>query len=185
MFRIVFACLLAAGLAGCAEKKAPEVAQEAPPPPAAPLPAHAAPVCVKPTEKAAFDVASLKSELMVTAISCQSQDKYNVFVKRFRPDLQGNEKALNGYFNRSYGRRGIQERDDYITALANALSQDGLRSGTNFCERNIGLFDEVLALKGGRELPTYASSKTLFQPLTITDCPATQANISPSKKKKK
>jgi hypothetical protein len=122
---------------------------------------------------------------MVTAISCQSQDKYNAFVNRFRPDLLGNEKALNGYFSRSYGRRGIQERDDYITALANALSQDGLRSGTNFCQRNMAMFDEVLALNGA-DLPKYASSKALFQPLTVTGCPATEvASTPPAKNKKK
>ena len=34
------------------------------------------------------------------------------------------------------------------------------------------MFDEVMALKDGKELPMYAAGKSLVQPITLTDCPA-------------
>ena len=133
--------------------------------------------CARPIEKTAFDVAGLKSQLMVTAISCQLEDKYNVFVTRFRADLVQHEKALNSYFQRANGRRAQQEHDDYITQLANSQSQTAIKSGTLFCMKNTGMFDEVMALKDGKDLPTYAAGKTLTQPIVFTDCPAPAAKV--------
>jgi hypothetical protein len=173
MLRIALACAVAAGLAGCAEKpkEAPAV-RAAASTVAPPLPATNAPICAKPPEKAAFDLASLKSELMVTAISCKTEERYNAFIMRFRPDLVGAEKNLTGFFGRAYGRRATQEHDDYITSLANAQSQDGIRAGTEFCTQTGPMFDEVMDLKNGSELTRYASSKPLFQPLTVAECQA-------------
>lgn len=130
----------------------------------------AAQSCARPPEKAAFDVAGLKSQLMVTAISCQAEEKYNAFVMRFRPDLVGTEKTLTSYFNRTFGRRGQQEHDDYITSLANAQSQSGIRSGTLFCQQNVSLFDEVMALRSGADLSTLAAGKGLTQPVALIEC---------------
>jgi hypothetical protein len=130
-------------------------------------------------EKIAFDLAGLKSELMVTAISCQIEEKYNAFVVRFRSDLQGGEKGLNSYFNRTAGRRAQQAHDDYITSLANTQSQDGLRQGADFCGKNRTMFDEVMALKTSRELADYAAGKGLAQAIDVVECPP-----PPSKKLK-
>ena len=44
----------------------------------------AAKPCAKPADVTAFDVAGLKSKLMVTALTCNQQDRYNDFVQRFR-----------------------------------------------------------------------------------------------------
>jgi len=126
--------------------------------------------CTRPADRAAFDVASLKSQLMVTALTCDERDKYNDFVMRFRPDLMRQERALQGYFARVFGSRGQQQHDDYITLLANAQSQAGLRDGTLFCQRNAGLMDEVLALPDGASLSQYAAAKELEQPVDLTDC---------------
>lgn len=180
--RILIATLLVAGLAACAEKPKPNTAA-APPAPAAaaPLPAQPARMCAKPAEKQAFDVAGLKSQLMVTAISCQHEERYNSFVGKYRGQLQASEKALNGYFSRSFGRTATQEHDNYITALANAESQDGLKHGTDFCQKNMAMFDEVMALKDGTQLAQYSESKSLFQPLIVSECPA--APPPPPKKK--
>jgi hypothetical protein len=128
--------------------------------------------CARTPEKAAFDVVGLKSELMVTAISCQAEERYNSFVARFRSDLNRHERALNIYFDRTAGRRASQQHDDYITSLANAQSQDGLKRGTLFCAEHIGLFDEVMALKDGKDLSGYASGKSLVQPIDLVECPA-------------
>ncbi len=127
--------------------------------------------CARATEKAAFNVAGLKSELMVTAITCQAQEKYNSFVARFQRELVSQERALSGYFARTAGRHANQEHDDYITSLANSESQDGIKQGTLFCDQHLSLFDEVLALKDGKDLSTYAAGKELAQPIVLEDCP--------------
>lgn len=131
----------------------------------------AAAQCAKTVEKTAFDVTGLKSQLMVTAISCHAQDRYNAFVMRFRSDLVSFEKSLNSYFGRTFGRRATQEHDDYITSLANTQSENGLKRGTLFCQENISLFDEVMVLKSNTDLPTYAASKSLIQPISLVTCP--------------
>jgi hypothetical protein len=135
--------------------------------------AAAAQGCAWPPERSAFDVAGLKSQLMVTAISCKMEERYNAFVMRFRPDLVKQERTLNAYFDRSFGRRATAEHDDYITSLANSQSQTGIRAGTLFCQQNAGLFDEVMALKNGGELPMLAASKTLSQPMALVECAST------------
>jgi hypothetical protein len=131
--------------------------------------AAAAP-CAKPVDVTALDVASLKSKLMVTALTCNEQARYNDFVQRFRSDLMTHERALHAYFVRLFGGRAQREHDDYITSLANTQSQNGIRQGTLFCQRNVGTFTEVLALTKGADLPAYAASKQLAQPTEIVAC---------------
>jgi hypothetical protein len=134
--------------------------------------AAAAQPCARPADLTALEVASLKSKLMVTAITCSQQDRYNDFVQRFRSDLMTHERALQAYFARTFAGHGQREHDDYITSLANTLSESGIRQGTLFCQQNVGLFNEVLALTKGSELATYAASKQLPQPVDIVACPA-------------
>jgi hypothetical protein len=131
--------------------------------------------CARAPEKAAFNVAGLKSELMVTAITCQAQEKYNSFVARFQRELVSQERALSAYFARTAGRHASQEHDDYITSLANSESQDGIKQGTLFCDQHLGLFDEVLALKDSKDLSGYAATKEMAQPIALVDCPAPPA----------
>ncbi len=129
--------------------------------------------CARPTDLTALDVASLKSKLMVLAITCNQQDRYNDFVQRFRSDLMAHERALHAYFVHAFGGgRAQREQDDYITSLANTQSQSGIRQGTLFCPQNVSLFAEVLALTKGSELPAYAASKRLEQPTDVAACPA-------------
>jgi hypothetical protein len=118
----------------------------------------------------ALDIAGLKSKLMVTAITCNQQDLYNQFVQRFRSDLMVHEHNLHAYFVRIYGGRAQREHDDYITSLANTLSENGIRQGTLFCQQNAGIFPEVLSLGKGGDLPGYAASKAFPQPITVTAC---------------
>lgn len=138
--------------------------------------------CMKPVEKTAFDLAGLKSELMVTAIACQAEDQYNSFVARFRSDLQGGEKVLNSYFYRTAGRRAQQAHDDYITSLANAQSQDGLKQGDQFCGKHMPMFADVLALKGSKDLTAYAANQGIVQSIDVAECPPPPA--PPAKKVK-
>lgn len=134
--------------------------------------------CVNPAEHTAMDVSWLKSQLMVTAITCKQEDKYNAFVQRFRPDLVNADKALASYFNRAHGRRGTAQRDDYITNLANSQAQTNLRQGSAFCDRSGGMLDEVQQLRTSSELADYAAAKGLAQPIAVTACGAGAATTT-------
>ena len=131
----------------------------------------AAQPCARPADLTAFDVASLKSKLMVTAITCNQQDRYNDFVVRFRSELMTHERALHAYFSRAFGGRAQREHDDYITSLANTQSESGIQQGTLFCQQNVGVFAEVLALTKGADLSGYAAGKQLPQPMQLVACP--------------
>jgi len=132
--------------------------------------------CLRPPERAAFDAAGLKTQLMIVALTCDVRERYNAFINRFRGELATHERALQGYFNRSFGGRGQQQHDDYITSLANNQSQSGLRDGTLFCQRHVALFDEVLGLPNGATLTNFAAARPMVQAMDVTPCaePATR-----------
>ncbi len=183
---------LVALLAACAKEAPP------PPPPVAyvppPLPEPpAAPWCVRPAERTAFSVAALKSNMMVAAISCRAEEKYNAFVTRYRPSLVQQEKTAETYFTRNDKRRWQQTRDEYVTGLANAQTQRAVVLGDQFCARTLGEFDEVMALTKPEDLPNFAETKTqsIPQALKFAECPpepaapVKAAAPAPTKKKKK
>ena len=132
--------------------------------------ASAAP-CAKAPDVTAFDIAGLKAKLMVTAITCNQQEQYNTFVVQFRKDLMVQEHNLHSYFVRIFGGRAQREHDDYITSLANTQSERGIQQGTFFCQQNVGMFTEVMAITKGTDLPAYAASKSLPQPIDVVACP--------------
>ncbi len=130
----------------------------------------AAQACVNPREKAAFDLRALQTHLMVGALSCDMHDRYNTFVTRFQSDLAGAHRTLTGYFNRAHGARGQRDLNAYITALANAQSQEGIRHGNMFCARVAPMFDRVLASSGGNDLAALAAQANLPQAYAVTPC---------------
>lgn len=125
--------------------------------------------CARPAEHAAFDMAALKSALMVTALTCHAEDRYNQFVTRYRADLLKAERALGAYFSRS--QAGRKAFDDYITSLANAQSEAEISLGAAICEQRLPIYDRVMAL-GTTELPRFAGTQAMPQPKPVQDCPA-------------
>jgi len=128
--------------------------------------------CTHPEDRTAFDIEGLKSELMVTALACKQQDKYNQFMHAYQPDVAREEKDLGLYFKRVYGRQYQKAYDDYISNLANVQEQDGLKAGSVFCDNLPNMFDEVMSLHSGAELPDYAQSQEIAQPITFSTCAA-------------
>ncbi|GBQ09613.1 hypothetical protein [Swaminathania salitolerans] len=126
----------------------------------------------------AFNVQGLKSELMVTALSCNAQERYNAFVAKFRPKLTAEEERLNTYFKSAYGRGAQRAHDDYITQLANVQSEGGLKAGTIFCQQRVAMFDEVDALEDGADLAHYADAKDVIQPASFETCSAPDSGKS-------
>lgn len=138
----------------------------------------AAAQCVRPDDSSAFEVTGLKTRLMVTALTCQVDSKYNEFVTRYKPQLTNEDRNLNSYFSRLNSRSSAKMRDDYVTQLANSESQVGTRQGTLFCSHNLPIFDEVMALRDGTELVSYAAAKSVEQPAGIGGCQATSATTA-------
>jgi len=132
--------------------------------------AQAAPTCGESPTHEAFNVQGLKSELMVTALSCSAQDRYNAFVTKFRPKLAEEEGRLDRYFRSNYGRAASRQRDDYVTQLANVQSKGGVQAGTVFCAQRMQMFDEIDALKDGADLSHYAEGKDIAQPESFESC---------------
>ena len=130
----------------------------------------AAAQCVRPADVTALDVIGLKTNLMVTALTCNADSRYNAVVTKYRPELVNQDKALTGYFSRAHGRQARTRQDDYVTQLANSQSQAGIKQGSLFCNRNLPTFDEVMALRSGAELADYAAAKSVSQPINVSNC---------------
>ncbi|HTW27141.1 MAG TPA: hypothetical protein VME92_08445 [Acetobacteraceae bacterium] len=136
---------------------------------AGPLRVGAAPRCENPQNEASFDVLALRSELMVLATACNDSSGYNEFVNRYKPELADNEHEISAYFSRTYGRRGQQMHDAYVTNLANSQA-DGLQTmGTDFCPHTRLIVDEVMALPSATDLSAYAAGKDLV-PASLGAC---------------
>jgi len=125
--------------------------------------------CLPPQERAAVEVAALRSELMVLATGCHDDNGYNAFIRKFQAELMSNEKAISEIFKHKYGRRGQQEHDQFTTDLANAESSAGMHLGTDFCDHNGMIVQEVLALRSANELASYAAGKDLV-PASLSVC---------------
>jgi hypothetical protein len=142
--------------------------------------ATAAESCKNPQDRDIFELAALKSEAMVLATSCHEEERYNAFVQRFKAALQANEHAFDAYFKREFGRSAQTEHDAYVTNLANAQSDVGLKEGTDFCPHTEAMFDEVMAVPTAQELPEYAAGKDLV-PANLGDCVAPEPVASRSR----
>ncbi len=139
-----------------------------------------APTCEFPADRAAFEIEGLKSQLMVTALACKQQDKYNTFMSRYQPDVARVEQSLTAFFKRSYGKQSQKAYDEYITNLADVQEQDGLKAGTALCDNLPAMFDEVMSLHDSSELHDYVNSKVIAQPIDFHQCtgapPATSSH---------
>jgi hypothetical protein len=143
--------------------------------------------CTSLSDQSAFEVQALRSELMVLATGCHDDDRYNAFIRRFQADLQGNERAINAYFQHRYGRAGQTEHDRFVTDLANAISRQGSDLGGDFCPRNGMIFHEVLALQSATELADFAAGKNLV-PASVEICapmPSSAATVRKAVTKRK
>lgn len=128
--------------------------------------------CLYDSDRAAFDIEGLKSQLMVTAETCkgQAQDNYSAFIVHYRPAIASAEGVLHAYFNRAYGKAGSKQYDEYMTQLADNQEDVGLKAGTAYCDNLNAMFDEVMSLHDSSELHDYSNSKMLYQPVSFETC---------------
>lgn len=119
----------------------------------------------------------LKTDMMVAALTCHLQGRYNTAVLRFRPIMAGHDRALLGWFQEAFGTDpGTERHDAYITDLANGRSQQA-RSMIGNCAQATRLFSGVLALRGQAQLDSYATKNLAEHPLVA--CPVKAAENAP------
>jgi hypothetical protein len=135
-------------------------------------PAFAQTACLQPAERAAFDVRALQSQVMVVALACGEQDQYNAFVTRHSRELGSAFRTISTSYRRAGGQKAV---DGYITNLANAQSQDGIRQGTNFCANARPMLQAAVAAPTETGLAEVAKANNLSNPHGRPDCPATPA----------
>ncbi len=133
-------------------------------------------------EQPVFNIEALKSEMMVLATACHDNSQYNAFIQRYQPQLMANEHALDNYFRHSFGRRGQTEHDAYVTSLANAQSDEGLKQGTDFCPRSEAIFGQAMALEGPTELASFAAGQDLV-PASLGSCQTTPEAPAPTRRR--
>ena len=127
--------------------------------------------CASEEQQRMFELSALKTELMVVATTCDTEDAYNAFIRRYQSDLSRNDMAVIQHFTGRDRRAGQRANDAFVTNLANARAQEANRVGADYCARNAMLFREVMALPSAAELAPYAAAKDLL-PATLGNCTA-------------
>jgi hypothetical protein len=127
-------------------------------------------ICASPTEKAAFDSRVLQNELMVAALTCGEAARYNVFVTKFQPELTAHGKMVKSYFDRTYGKRGEHELNQFMTRLANAATMRRMQmSMHDYCVSAVGLFNAATSVEP-TNLVAFASQTTFVSNSGIQSC---------------
>jgi hypothetical protein len=127
--------------------------------------------CVPASERAAFDVRALQSQLMVAALTCNRDADYNAFVRKFQRDLAGSYNTIQGHFRRTAGGGHQRALDGFITQLANEQSQDGIRQGSQFCPNVTPLFQVALAQPNVASLAELTVDRNVLNPMSAPACP--------------
>lgn len=137
--------------------------------------------CVQPSERAAFEVRALQSQLMVAALACQKDADYNAFVRKFQGELAGSYRDIQGHFRRTAGNGHQRALDGFITTLANEQSQDGIRAGSHFCPLVTPLFQQALTQSSVQGLADLAVERNVLNPLATPACPPPAPRATPAR----
>jgi hypothetical protein len=150
------AALAALALGGCAEPPKPqEAAFVRAPRPLVPTPPKA---CAASTEMAALQSRVLLSDLMVSALSCNEQPRYNAFVTKYKTDIGKEGATLQAFFQKAYGGAGRTQMNRFVTDLANNSSNYSLEHIGLYCQETGKTFDALLA-SNPSSLATYAAQQ--------------------------
>lgn len=108
----------------------------------------------------AFNVISLKSALMVAALSCEDQAKYDAFMSAFQPYILSEQHVMDAYFYKASGPySGRQMEDNFITLLANNQSISGIGQGRTFCLNSQAEYTAVAAMKTPDQLDRFVTDE--------------------------
>jgi hypothetical protein len=107
----------------------------------------------------AFNVIGLKSALMVAALSCNQQDRYDAFMNDFHLHILDEQHVMDAYFRKIGGHYGQAKEDNFVTLLANNQSVNGIAQGSVFCLNNTAEFQTVLTLKSDADLDNFVTAQ--------------------------
>lgn len=107
--------------------------------------AWAGSACTSAEDEATLNARVLQTELMVAALACGEQQRYNAFVSTFKSELSQRGKLLRAYFKRVHGASGENRMNAFVTKLANDASQRTANGPDAYCAAAAKLFNEVLA----------------------------------------
>ncbi|MFN3077028.1 MAG: hypothetical protein ABT940_09150 [Alphaproteobacteria bacterium] len=99
--------------------------------------------CAKPPEMAALSVSELQSDLLVAALNCDAQARYNAFVEKFRPELDKANRTVGAWFRSAYGKGAQSRVDKFKTSAANDASARNLAAPRGYCTEASTLFDTL------------------------------------------
>ena len=168
----MFGLLIVLCLAACKPPPPPvHEVQYAPPPPTKPT--DRPPICARPEEVNASHIIGLQTQLMQIALSCGADDKYDVFVRKFQPQLREQRDVLSGFFTRAYGKAHAQSAyDQYVTQLADAESNYNLSSGVEFCSLSKPTIDQSQTLSTDDDLTKFVAKVPVQQSTDFETCGA-------------
>jgi hypothetical protein len=103
--------------------------------------------CVSARDEIALNARILQTELMVAALACGEQERYNAFVTTFRREIAAHSSSLRRVFSRAYGPAGTRELNAFVTRLANDASIRSAAGSGRYCVTAAALIAEALATK--------------------------------------
>ena len=127
--------------------------------------------CVAHSEREAFELRVVQTELMVAALSCGESDRYNQFVTAFKGDLAGAYQGVRRAFGRIYRGRAKSELNAFNTQLANASSQRGNKNKARFCQNASYVFDNTLG-KSSQDMVAFVRAQPLGDLHGYSSCSA-------------
>ena len=105
--------------------------------------------CVSARDEIALNARVLQTELMVAALACGEQRRYNAFVTTFRREIAAQGSSLRRFFSRAYGYAGTRRLNAFVTRLANDASIRSSAGSRRYCVAAGSLMAEALAAKPG------------------------------------
>jgi opacity protein-like surface antigen len=86
-----------------------------------------------PASTLALSVRTLQSDLMVSALSCNTRASYNAFALEYRPNLKTHGTALKQHFEEVHGGKAKAALNTYVTDLANYAAIRHATDNNAFC----------------------------------------------------
>ena len=115
-------------------------------------------ICSDPQDQVAVRAKTLQTELMVAALRCDGNQRYNAFVRKFESDLVVQGGQLKSYFSRAYGVDSERRLNQFVTYIANSASLRSISMGKGYCTSANALFTTVMDRAPG-ELAAYAATQ--------------------------
>lgn len=146
------------------------------------LPVQAAP-CASKSDWEALRTRIALSALMVDAINCNEQGRYNTVATHFKVPLARDGRQMQAYFRRVHGRQATEQMNSFVTEVANKSSIRTAERTQSYCQDVQAKFDDMASRKT-TEWHTIAAAYAADDLGSIKQCrTAPQRAHAPAQKK--